>query len=66
MDNEALKRYSLNVWYKMNCFLLVTTIIFTIIFFALFIACFIKRIPDDFHNFILEMCGVFASLSSAF
>lgn len=66
MDKKVLKQYSVNIWDKMNCFLFATTIAFVIVFLALFIACFIKRIPDDCHNTVLGMCGIFASLSSAF
>ncbi|MBR2277634.1 MAG: hypothetical protein IJ872_00320 [Eubacterium sp.] len=66
MDKKVLKQYSVNIWDKTNWFLFVTTIALVMLFLALFIACFIKRIPNDCHNTILGMCGIFASLSSAF
>ena len=66
MDKKQKKNFTVTVWDRMNKFLAVATILTTMIFIILFILCCIKDIGTPKHGFILGMCGVFASLASAF
>jgi len=66
MKNESLKQFSVNTWDKMNLFLFISTLITTVAFLILFGACFLMKIGSDCHGMVLGMCGVFASLASAF
>lgn len=52
--------------YEFSDFLFIATIITTSIFLFLFAACFFIEIGSSFHSMVLGMCGVFASLGSAF
>lgn len=63
---EKRKKYSINVWDGMNIFLILATLLATVIFIVLFVFCFIETTGTSKHGFILGMCGVFASLASAF
>ena len=65
-SNDTSKEFAATVWDKMNISLAIATAITTIIFIVLFILCFVKKIGTDCHGMILGMCGVFASLASAF
>ena len=64
--NDASKEFAVTVWDKMNFSLAIATAITTIIFIVLFILCFVDKLGEDCHSMILGMCGVFASLASAF
>lgn len=64
--NDASKEFAVTVWDKMNTNLAIATAITTIIFIVLFILCFVDKLGEDCHSMILGMCGVFASLASAF
>lgn len=66
MDKNQKKKFTVTVWDGMNKFLAVATAVITIIFLILFILCFTENIGTGKHGFILGMCGVFASLASAF
>ena len=59
-------KYSSPIWDKMNIFLTTITAITTIIFIVLFIMSFVVPTNHQAHGMILGMCGVFASLASAF
>ena len=65
-NNDASKEFTVTVWDKMNVSLAVATAITTTIFVVLFVLCFIEKLGTDSHGMILGMCGVFASLASAF
>ena len=54
------------MWDKMNVFLTITTVVTSIIFIVLFGLCFILPVEHPSHSIVLGMCGVFASLASAF
>ena len=64
--NDASKEFAVTVWDKMNTSLAIATAITTIIFIVLFIFCFVHKLGEDCHSMFLGMCGVFASLASAF
>lgn len=64
--NDASKEFAVTVWDKMNISLAIATAVTTIIFIVLFILCFVEKLGEDCHSMILGMCGVFASLASAF
>ena len=64
--NNKPKEFAVTVWDNMNISLAIATAITTIIFIVLFILCFVEKIGTDCHGMILGMCGVFASLASAF
>ena len=64
--NDASKEFAVTVWDKMNTSLAFATAITTIIFIVLFIFCFVDKLGEDCHSMFLGMCGVFASLASAF
>lgn len=66
MDKKIPKQFVLKIWDKMNVLLFVATVINVLPFLILFVACFIIQIGSDLHGMVLGMCGVFASLSSAF
>ena len=66
MKDKSSNKFSVNVWDKMNVFLFISTIITTSAFLISFGACFLIKIGTDCHGMILGMCGVFASLASAF
>lgn len=55
-----------HIWDGINIAFVIATTITTCIFAALFILCFIVPIDSQANSFILGMCGVFASLASAF
>ena len=63
---ERRKKYLISVWDGMNIFLALVTLLTTLIFVVLFVFCFIETTGSPKHGFLLGMCGVFASLSSAF
>ena len=54
------------IWDKLNISLTIVTVITTVIFLAFFALSFIYRGNDPSNGFVLGMCGVFASLASAF
>lgn len=54
------------IWDKLNIALTIVTVITTVIFFAFFALSLIYYGNDPSNGFILGMCGVFASLASAF
>lgn len=58
--------FSITIWDKMNIFLGVATAVTMLVFIILFVLCFIAKIGTNFHKMILGMCGVFASIASAF
>lgn len=66
MDKNQKKNFTVTVWDGMNMFLAAATAVTTIIFIILFILCFTEDVSTSKHGFILGMCGVFASLASAF
>lgn len=66
MNNKHNKNFTVTIWDGMNIFLAIATAITTIIFIILFVLCFMEDIGTPKHGFILGMCGVFASLASAF
>lgn len=66
MDKKQKKKFTVTVWDGMNKFLAVATAVTTIFFIILFILCFTEDVGTEKHGFILGMCGVFASLASAF
>ncbi len=66
MDKNISKQFAVNVWDKMNLFLFVSTILSTIVFLVLFVWCFHCQLGSPTQSLILGMCGVFASLASAF
>lgn len=66
MKDKLLNQFSLNTWDKMNVFLFISTIITTVAFLILFGTCFLMKKGTDCHGMILGLCGVFASLASAF
>lgn len=66
MKNKTLNKFSANTWDKMNVFLFVSTLITTIAFLILLVACFLMKVGTDSHGMVLGLCGVFASLASAF
>lgn len=55
-----------NVWDDINIFLGIATLITSIAFIALFVMCFIVPADKEIYGTIIGMCGVFASLASAF
>lgn len=63
MKKSKQKSY---IWDGINIAFVIATIITTGIFAALFILCFAIPIGSQANSFILGMCGVFASLASAF
>ena len=66
-ENNTMKKKFLDpIWDWMNIFLLAITIITTIVFIILFVMSFAYKMDHPYHAFILGMCGVFASLASAF
>lgn len=66
MDKNQKKKFTVTVWDGMNKFLAAATSITMIVFIILFVLCFAETLGTDKHGFILGMCGVFASLASAF
>ena len=66
MKDKILNKFSANTWDKMNIYLFVSTLITTITFLILFGACFLIKLGTDKHGMVLGLCGVFASLASAF
>ena len=66
MNKNQKKKFTVTVWDGMNKFLASATAITMIVFIILFVLCFTETIGTDKHGFILGMCGVFASLASAF
>ena len=58
--------FATEIWDKMNIYLGIAMALTTIIFIVLFIFSFVKSAGTTEHSFILGMCGVFASLASAF
>ena len=66
MDKKQKKNFTITVWDGMNKFLAAATAVTTIIFTILFIFCFTEDVSTSKHGFVLGMCGVFASLASAF
>lgn len=66
MGKNQKKKFTVTVWDGMNKFLAAATAVTTIIFIILFILCFTEDVGTEKHGFILGMCGVFASLASAF
>ena len=66
MDKNQKKKFTVTVWDGMNMFLAAATAITMIVFIILFVLCFTETLGTDKHGFILGMCGVFASLASAF
>lgn len=66
MDKKVFRKYTISVWDKLNIGLLIATLITSLIFIVLFILCFEIEQSNLLHSFILGMCGVFASLASAF
>ncbi|MBR5496663.1 MAG: hypothetical protein IKV76_01625 [Clostridia bacterium] len=59
-------KYNSNVWDGINIFFGIATFITSIVFIALFVMCFIVPVNKDIYGTIIGMCGVFASLASAF
>lgn len=66
MNQKVSNKFAIAVWDKMNIFLAVATAVTTIVFITLFILSFMKTLGASEQGFALGMCGVFASLSSAF
>ena len=59
-------KYNSNVWDGINIFFGIATLITSIAFIALFVMCFIVPVDKEIYGTIIGMCGVFASLASAF
>ena len=59
-------KYNSNVWDGINIFLGIATFITSITFITLFVMCFIVTVDKEIYGTIIGMCGVFASLASAF
>lgn len=59
-------KFTLNVWDRLNKVLTVVTLLTAIIFIVLFILCFTTPVSNKSYSLIIGMCGVFASLASAF
>lgn len=66
IEEKHNKNFTVTIWDKMNIFLAIATAVTTITFIMLFIFCFTETVGTPKHGFILGMCGVFASLASAF
>ena len=59
-------KFALKIWDWLNIVLTVATSLTSIIFIILFILCFATPVTDESYGMIIGMCGVFASLASAF
>lgn len=59
-------KYISSAWDSINIFLSIATGITSVIFFLLFVFCFTIPINNQCYSTIIGMCGVFASLASAF
>ena len=66
MCKKHKKNFTVTGWDGMNKFLSAATAVTAIVFIILFILCFTGGVGTAKHGFILGMCGVFASLASAF
>ncbi len=66
MDKNQTNKFTVTIWDGMNKSLLAATVVTAIVFIVLFILCFTEDPGTEKHGFILGMCGVFASLASAF
>lgn len=66
MRNKITDNFAITLWDDMNIFLFVATLLTTIIFTILLVLSFVKKIGSSEQSFILGLCGVFASLASAF
>lgn len=66
MKKKELKEFTITLWDGMNIFLFITTTVTTIIFIILFILSITMKTGTSEQSFVLGMCGVFASLASAF
>lgn len=66
MNSKTENQFTVKTWDKMNIFLFIASIITTSIFLILFASCFFIEIGSSSHSMVLGMCGVFASLGSAF
>ena len=59
-------KFTTNIWDNINIFLTISTAITTLVFCILFVLCFTTPVNNTFYGLITGMCGVFASLASAF
>lgn len=66
MKKIETKNFTTTLWDGMNIFLFIATILTTITFILLFVLSFVMKIGSSEHGLVLGMCGVFASLASAF
>ena len=66
MSKNKRTKVIVTVCDRMNKFLATATTVTTAIFIILFILCFTHDVGTAKHGFILGMCGIFASLASAF
>lgn len=66
MRNKKTDDFAITLWDGMNIFLSVATLLTTIIFTILLVLSFVKKIGSSEQSFIIGLCGVFASLASAF
>lgn len=66
MKKKQNINFTVTIWDGMNIFLAVATAVTTLIFIILFVICFAEDVGTPKHGFVLGMCGVFASLASAF
>lgn len=64
--SDISNEFAVTVWDKMNVCLAIATAITTLTFVVLFVLCFVEKLGEDCLGMILGMCGVFASLASAF
>ena len=64
--NMKTNNYISPIWDKLNISLTIVTVITTAIFLAFFTLSLVYYGNDPSHGFVLGMCGVFASLASAF
>lgn len=66
MSKNKRTKFIVTVCDRMNKFLATASTVTTAIFIILFILCFTHDVGTAKHGFILGMCGIFASLASAF
>lgn len=59
-------KYISSVWDGINIFFSIATIFTSATFIILFVLCFTVSVKHDAYGTIIGMCGVFASLASAF
>lgn len=66
MNKKELKDFTITLWDSMNVFLFIATTVTTVIFIILFVCSLTMQMGSPEQSFSLGLCGVFASLASAF